>query len=75
MNKDSKYYVDGTDFEVTNCPKYKICKGNCREDKNCVIKSHMVHLSALIAVCESCGQGSTIIGSKCCFDSFHIMKK
>lgn len=83
MDKSSRYYVDGTDFEVRNCPAYVHgnCKVNpsvekgfcrCKDMKDCMIKSHCVGLSALIAVTTP-GSAENV-GAKSCLDSFLVTK-
>ena len=77
MNND--YYVTGTDFEILNCPCYiQAAKGclkyvkPCKDIKKCLIKSHLVQLSALIGVCQP--GTAQMVGSKACFNSFLINK-
>ena len=74
------YYVDGTDFEIINCPKYSygLCvypdhTVPCKSVKDCILKAHMVCLSATIAVCP---KGSAAeIGAKACFNSFLVERE
>ena len=79
---EQNYYCSGTEFEILNCPcigKTKRCTAisdhqldKCIDVKDCVIKNHMVHLSALKAVCLP---GSAAeVGAKACFDSFIVNK-
>ena len=79
---DDKYYCSGTNFEIINCPSFdresKKCRGigidavYCKDAKNCLLKSHLIHLSALIGITSP---GSAVeVGAKCCFNSFIINK-
>ena len=69
----------GTDFEVINCPSFNCgycfrVKSNsvlrCKEIKNCIIKDHLVALSALVNVCLP--GTPQLVGAKCCFNSFLV---
>ena len=77
------YYVNGTDFEIINCPCYvegrcfrpredKLI--NCKDNKDCIIKNHMVALSALIDIAKRNPRSAEHIGAMACFNSFIIKK-
>jgi len=78
---ERNYHCSGTEFEILNCPclgKTKRClaEGEHHLDKcinvDCIMKSHMVHLSALIGVCLP---GSAAeVGARACFNSFIVNK-
>lgn len=72
---------DGTDFEVINCPSFNsgYCfrvKSNsimkCREIKDCIIKNHMVCLSALVGITKP--GTAEMVGARACFNSFIVNK-
>lgn len=77
------YKVDGTEFEICNCPAY--IHGKCRVEpsvennykfcknvNDCRLKSHMVHLSALVSVSYRAPNSAEAIGARACFDDFLI---
>lgn len=73
------YYVNGTDFEIINCPAYdcRNCKVYCTlcyNNKDCIIKSHTVALSALVDVAKRAPRSAEHIGAMACFNSFIIQR-
>ena len=78
------YYIDGTEFEVINCPAFNestrrcIDKNHslcyCRDKKECIIKSHIIALAALISVASRQPGSAELVGAKTCFNSFIIEK-
>ena len=75
------YYVSGTDFEIINCPAYETgdciaCsyKVTCKDNKDCIIKSHMVALSALVDVAKRVPRSAEHIGAMACFNSFIVQR-
>lgn len=78
------YYVDGTDFEIINCPAYdknikgacraQYCEITCRKNKDCIIKSHLVALSALVNVAKRTPTSAEHIGAMACFNNFIIQR-
>lgn len=78
------YYCTGTNFEVINCPAFNEDTRECIEknsksirckDNDCMIKSHIVALSALVGVASRTPYSSECIGAKACFNSFRIEKE
>lgn len=77
------YKIDGTEFEICNCPAYihEKCKielsigGNCkfcREITDCILKSHLVNLSALISVANRNPNSAEVVGARACFNDFLV---
>ena len=78
------YHVDGTEFEVTNCPAFSestrrcinkdtlLCY--CKDNKNCIIKNHVVALAALVQVTSRQPGSAESVGAKACFNSFIVEK-
>ena len=81
---EENYYCSGTDFEVINCPAFgntRRCTAEgenhldkCQDVKNCIIKNHIVALSALVDVAMRSPGSAECIGAKACFDSFLVNK-
>lgn len=74
--------INGTDFEITNCPAYETgdCiatnyKIMCQNHDKCIIKSHVIHLVALLDVASRRPGSAEQIGTLCCLNTFLIKKK
>jgi hypothetical protein len=52
----------------------RYCEITCRKNKDCIIKSHMVALSALVNVAKRTPISAEYIGAMACFNSFIIQR-
>ena len=73
--------IDGINFEVVNCPAYETgdCgahnyKVTCQNCEECIIKSHVIHLAALVSIASRRPGSAELVGALCCLNTFLIKK-